>query len=150
MDYEAIPLTADIEAHNLLFSYAASNGLDIKTADISNAYFQGEKLDRLLLLKPPSSGIPDPDSQDRETMILARVPIYGTQDAGRKCWTRFRKVIISNMFRENKVAKAMYVIEEDHDVKAMLITHVDDLCWAIKPGYEQHIESILKEFVVNR
>ena len=83
-------------------------------------------------------------------MILARVPIYGTQDAGRKCWTRFRKVIISSMFRENKVAKAMYVIEEDHDVKAMLITHVDDLCWAIKPGYEQHMESILKEFVVNK
>ena len=32
--------TADIECHNLLFSFAASERLDIETADISNAYFQ--------------------------------------------------------------------------------------------------------------
>ena len=32
--------TAEIEAHNLLFSFAAANKLRIKTADISNAYFQ--------------------------------------------------------------------------------------------------------------
>ena len=31
--------TAEIEAHNVLFSYAAANKLDLKTADISNAYF---------------------------------------------------------------------------------------------------------------
>ena len=80
--------TADIESHNLLFSWAASLGLDIWTADISNAYFQGEELDRLLLLKPPPGGLPDPDYADGETMILARVPIYGTDDAGRKFWTR--------------------------------------------------------------
>ena len=78
--------TAEIEAHNLLFSYAAAHGLALRTADISNAYFQGEVLDRVILLKPPSSGIPDPDYQDGETMILARVPIYGTEDAGRKFW----------------------------------------------------------------
>ena len=102
--------TAEIESHNLLFSWAASNKLVLKTADISNAYFQSEQLDRLLLLKPPKGGVPDPDYADGETMILARVPIYGTQDAGRKFWQRFRKVIIANKFRECKIAKAMYII----------------------------------------
>ena len=51
-------------------------------------------------------------------MILARVPIYGTQDAGRKFWQRFRSVILGNRFRENKIAKALYVIEEQNDVKS--------------------------------
>ena len=100
-------------------------------------------------MKPPPGGLPDPDYADGETMILARVPIYGTEDAGRKFWTRLRSVIVSNEYREGKIAKAMYVIEVDHDVKAMLITHVDDLIWATKPGYAMHIRAILKEFEVN-
>jgi len=60
-------------------------------------------------------------------MIVARVPIYGTRGAGRKFWKRFRKVIVANMLREFKVANALYVIEEDNDANAMLITHVGEL-----------------------
>eukprot|EP00973_Karenia_brevis_P081093 11246080-Karenia_brevis.AAC.1 len=32
----------------------------------------------------------------------------------------------------------------------MLITHVDDLCWAVKPGYEMYMDQILKAFIVNK
>ena len=102
--------TAEIEAHNLLFSFAAATKLRIKTADISNAYFQSDPLDRLLLLKPPKGGIPDPEFADGETYILARVPIYGTADAGRKFWKTFRKVIVDNQYRENKIANPLDVI----------------------------------------
>ena len=56
--------TAEIESHNLLFSFAASNKLPINTGDISNAYFQSDKLARLLLLKVPDGGVPDPKYQD--------------------------------------------------------------------------------------
>ena len=41
--------TADVEALNLLCSYAACSKLRIKGADIRNAYFNAEPLDRLLL-----------------------------------------------------------------------------------------------------
>jgi len=101
--------TAEIEAHHLLFSFAASMKLKLKKGDISNAYFQSDSLDRLLLLKPPRGGLPDPDYKDGETMILARVPIYGTADAGRKFWQKFRRVIVENKFRENKIARALSV-----------------------------------------
>eukprot|EP00973_Karenia_brevis_P079876 11082954-Karenia_brevis.AAC.1 len=47
--------TAEIDGHQVLFSFATSNKLTLSTADISNAYFQGEKLDRVWLLKPPRS-----------------------------------------------------------------------------------------------
>ena len=87
--------TAYIEVHNLIFSYAASNGLRLKTADLSNAFFQGKEMDRLLILiRPQKGGLPDSEYADGETMILARVPIYGTTDAGRKFWQRFREVIV--------------------------------------------------------
>ena len=101
------------------------------------------------MLKPPKRGLPDPEYADGETMILARVPIYGTADAGRKFWQKFRRVITENNFRENKVAKALYVIEVDGVIKGMMVTHVDDLCWAIEPEYQHCIDAILTEFVVN-
>ena len=68
-----------------------------------------------MLLKP-RKGIPDPDYEDGEAMILARVPIYGTCDAGRKFWQKFRAVITGSGFREHKIAKALYVLEEGGDV----------------------------------
>ena len=86
-----------------------------------------------MLLKPPRR-IPDPVHEDGEAMILARVPICGTADVGRKFWQKYRTVIKDSGFRENKIATALYVLEEDGDIKSMLITNVDDLCWIVKPG----------------
>ena len=74
----------------------------------------------MLLLRPPK-GIPDHDYEDGEAMILARVPIYGTSDAGRKFWQKFRTVITGAGFRENNIAKALYVLEKDGDIKGILI-----------------------------
>ena len=82
-------------------------------------------------------------------MILAGVPIYGTQVAGRKFWQRFRRVILENKFRENKIAKAMYVMETDGVIQSILVTHVDDLCWACVPECQHHVDNILQAFVAN-
>ena len=76
--------TAEIEAHNLIFSFAASARVQLKVGDISNAFFQGKEMDRVSLLRPPKGGLLDSEYADGETIILARVPIYGTTDAGRK------------------------------------------------------------------
>ena len=43
--------TCDLEGLNMILSWAACNHLRVKSADISNAYFQGEPLDRLILLR---------------------------------------------------------------------------------------------------
>ena len=100
-----------------------------------------------MLLKPPK-GIPDLDYEDGEAMILARVPIYGTSDAGRKVWQKFRTVISGPGFREKKIARAVYALEKDGDIKGVFITNVDDLGWAMKPGYEEPIQKILYAFVL--
>ena len=87
-------------------------------------------------MNPPSSGIPDPDYPEG-AMILARVPIYGTADAGRKFWQRFRSVILANRFRENKIAKALYMLEEDNDVKAELLPLFIHSVLSLQPDFGQ-------------
>ena len=126
--------TCELEGVHLLFSWASSNRLRLKSADVSNAYFQAKPLDRLILLKPPRGGLPGEDLHD--AAIAARVPIYGFRDAGRGFWKQIRGVIKEAGFKPNHIMKALYSVEEDGEIKAMLVTHVDDIAWAVKPGYE--------------
>ena len=93
--------TCAVEGHNLLCSWAASKGLKLKCSDITSAYFQGDELTRLLMLRPPRGGLPDPEVT-ADTYIVARVPIYGTGDAGRGFWKRLRREILLEQLRETK------------------------------------------------
>ena len=79
--------TADPESIALLCSWASSCGLRLYAGDITNAYFQGKPLERLLLLRAPKypKGVPDPEVSEAGGM-LARVPVYGTIDAGRNLY----------------------------------------------------------------
>ena len=70
--------------------------------EMYDAYFQRELLDRVLSYEPPESGLADPQDEDVETMILARVPSYGSQDSGRMFWNRFPRVIFDHIVRVNK------------------------------------------------
>ena len=42
----------------------------IGSIDITNAYFHGESLDRLLLMSLPKGGIPDNENVNLETALL--------------------------------------------------------------------------------
>ena len=97
--------TCSLEVFNIIVSFAASNRLKLKSADLRNAYFQGEKMDRLLLLRPPRSGLPD---EDGDFMLAANVPIYGTGDAGRKFYKGFRAQAIAMGLRERRFARSCY------------------------------------------
>ena len=72
--------TADVDAHNLCFSWCASNHVKIKSADITSAYLQGKPVDRIILYRIPRGGIPEEGVKEGD-IIAARVPIYGTKDA---------------------------------------------------------------------
>eukprot|EP00971_Amphidinium_carterae_P202872 4025880-Amphidinium_carterae.1 len=53
--------TADKECIFIVLSFAASRRLTTCSADLDHGYFQGEKLSKLRVLRPPKSGIPDGD-----------------------------------------------------------------------------------------
>ena len=139
--------TCDIEGFNILLSWASCERLAIKSGDITNAYFQGCPLERLILMRQPSGGVPDVDVS-ADTMFVARVPIYGTCDAGRGFWKKLRHDIVSTGLKENAVIRALYIYQEDGEPKSMLATHVDDMLWATKPGYEDRVQQLLDRYTI--
>ena len=103
--------TFDIEGLNLLLSWASCERLTVKSADITNAYFQGRPLKRLISMRQPPGGVPDADIS-AVTMFVARI------------------------------------YQEGGEPKAMLATHVDDMLWATKPGYEDRIQQLLDRYTL--
>ena len=81
--------TVDAETHCLIASYAASRKLKLRCGDISSAYFQSEPLERVIIMKQPRGGLP---GVPPEAMLLRRLPVYGTMDAGRGLYVRLCKV----------------------------------------------------------
>eukprot|EP00973_Karenia_brevis_P064568 8970658-Karenia_brevis.AAC.1 len=63
--------TADVDAHNLIFSWCACNKVIIKKADIQAAYLQGRPVDRIILYRISKGGIPECGIQDG-AVIAAR------------------------------------------------------------------------------
>ena len=134
--------TADPEAISLICIYSVSEDLTLHVGDLDHGYFQGEKLERKLLLKAPRGGIPG--LAEEGEYLLALVPIYGTKDAGRGLWRRVYKVCtVEAGMTENFIFAALYHLAVDGDTKAMVGTHVDDLIWAAKPEYEHVVKEIV-------
>ena len=73
-------------------------------------------------------------------LFVARVPKHGTCDAGCGFWKKLRHDILSTGLKENAVIRALYIYQEDGEPKLMLATHVDDMLWATKPGYEDRVQ----------
>jgi hypothetical protein len=139
--------TCDLSALRIILSFASTERLVIKSADITNAYFQGKEIDRLYLLSPPKDdhgleGIPEGSA------MICRVPIYGQNDAGRGLWLRIQKDTKELGWQQSTVFPAMFFITEGGKVRAMLGTHVDDMLWAASPGYEHYVDDLLAKFDV--
>ena len=124
--------TCDIEGLNILLSWVSWERLTVKSGDITNAYFQGCPLERLI----------------SDTMFVSRVPIFGTCDAGRGFWKNQRHDIPSTGLKENAVIRALYIYQEDGEPKSMLATHVYDMLWATKPGYEDRVQQLLDPYTI--
>ena len=141
--------TADPEAVALVCTFAVSEGLTLHVGDLVHGYFQGEKLERKLLLKAPKGGIPGLVAEG--SFLLALVPIYGTKDAGRGLWRRVFRVCTGDAgLTENFVFSALYHYAEAGDTKIMLATHVDDLIWACKTGYEDKVQTIINTLLLGK
>ena len=60
-----------------------------KSADIKSAHLQGKQNDRIIFYRIPKGGIPEEGIGEGD-VLAARVPIYGTKDAGRGFWLRLK------------------------------------------------------------
>ena len=107
-DSKGIRADPPTEGFNLICFFAACNGLPLKTADLTNAYFKADPQDRLILMNPPRSGIPAMNGKG-QYKIAANRPIYGTKDAGRRFYKTFRRCAIEAGCNEIKLCKSLCV-----------------------------------------
>jgi hypothetical protein len=139
--------TGDVDSHNLVFSWCASNKVKIRSADISNAYLQGKQNDRVILYRIPKGGIPEEGIAEGD-VLAARVPIYGTKDAGRGFWLRLKEVVMENGYALNQILPTMFVLRHMGRIVGTMSSNVDDLLYGSLPEYEQVMNNILDEFSV--
>ena len=119
-------------SHGLLCD-RASRKVRVKAGDIKNAYFQGMKLARILLMRQPRGGIPDHEikfyggNHEDNDYLLAQVPIYGTTDAGRAFWKKLRATLDISGCKENMILHALYAYTRNNEIMVMTSGHVDAL-----------------------
>ena len=136
--------TADIEVHNLICCWCAAHELDLHSADVTSAYFQGRPLDRVLLMRQPRGGIP---GVDEGIVYLVRVPIYGLTDSGRGFWLRLDGDAKKEGMKASQFFPGLYFLPgSDGDTCALMCTHVDDLLYCYLPEGKEVIERFLNKF----
>ena len=142
--------TAEPEAHHLIASWAASQGLKVKSCDITNAYFQAAPATRLMLMAQPKGGVPDPDIPP-EACFICRVPVYGSVDAGRGFYLRMDFEVKDCEFTASKILPALYFLRSKDDrLIGMLATHVDDLLMAYHEEAEENFRKLFAKFTVGK
>ena len=139
--------TGDADAHNLVFSWCASNKVTIKSADVSSAYLQGKQNDSFILYRIPKGGIPEEDVAEG-AVLAARVPIYGTKDAGRGWWLQLKEVVLENGYTLNKILPTMFALRVNDKIVGVMSSNVDDLLYGSHPEHEKAMEDILDRFAV--
>eukprot|EP00959_Pyramimonas_sp_CCMP1952_P252501 5275747-Pyramimonas_sp.AAC.1 len=103
-------LVCEFEGLGLIASWAAITKKTLKCADVTSAYFQGQELDHLMLLKPPPDGLAG--VRDGGAAI-ARMPVYGTRDAGRGLRQKIRRRFEAHGLKENRSMPALFGIHKD-------------------------------------
>ena len=99
--------TCDVEGLNLLMAWTALNANLLCCADIKNAYFNSDPVDRVQLFKPPSTGLPGETDCDKFLIASVR-PIYGTGDSGRRFYLTFRRKATSRGWHECRIMRSLH------------------------------------------
>eukprot|EP00435_Cladocopium_sp_Y103_P015605 s3250_g3.t2 len=86
----------------------------------------------MLLMKPPRGGLTQFDaSVPEDAILMCRVPVYGTKDAGRGFYLRMNAEILARGFKASQVCPATYFLfNKACELAAMICTHVGNLLFA--------------------
>ena len=136
--------TGDSDLHMIITAWASVVGTKLPSADVSNAYFQSEPLDRVLLLRQPRGGLPQ---VDLNAALSVRVPVYGLTESGRSFWLRLSSDAKKAGLTPSIIYPAfLYKLDEENRCIAMLTTHVDDLLYSHLPEAKEVMDSLLGSY----
>ena len=131
--------TCSMEMMSLTFILAACRDTDISTGDISAAFLQGSKLDRVLVLSMPRGGIP---GMPPDRYFVVSSTVYGTKDAPRGWFKNLHGSLISHGFHAIPHEAAAYVLRDNDKLLGLVVVHVDDLLWTGGPEIQDKMKEI--------
>ena len=136
--------TCSLTATSLALALAACRDTDLWGGDISAAFLQGSKLNRILVLAQPKSGIPDVEPG---MYFLVSSTVYGTKDAPRGWFKNLYQTMLQFGFRPMPHEAAACVLNgSDGRLEGIAIVHVDDLLWTGGPVIEKTMESVCQHY----
>ena len=141
------PTSSQVGVH-LVISYAACTGQKLRAGDITSAFLQGAPIDRVLLMKVPSDGIPNTNgignAYDPGCYLIALMSIYGSRDAPRGFWMALRRELLEQGLCE--IEPAMYSLSIDGCLHGLATTHVDDILWCGTPEMDKVMAKVQSRF----
>ena len=81
-------------------------------------------------------------------MIAARVPIYGTKDAGRGFWLRLKEVVLSKGYSLNQILPTMLTLRTEVKIIGVTSSNFDDLLYGSVPEAEHQMKDSLETYAV--
>ena len=125
--------TCSRESLRLMTIIIASNQWQIQSIDVKQAFLQGRKLERSVLLRPP------PEAATSKLWHLRKC-IYGLADAPREFYLRLREELVNLGLTPCSLDQGLFMWYSDGNLGGILICHVDDLLFG---GNEQFCNEIM-------
>ena len=101
------------------------------------------------MYKIPKGGIPE-EGIEEGTVLAARVPIYGTKDAGRGFCLKLKEVARAKGHTAKKIQPTIFTLVKDGKIRVVMSSNVDDLLYGSLPEAEHEMKEILAEFQVKQ
>eukprot|EP00435_Cladocopium_sp_Y103_P070581 s840_g35.t1 len=138
--------TASQAAMGLVFVLSATRNTDLHCGDISAAFLQGSKLDRILVLSvPKNEGIPGVETEGMYYLVSSTA--YGTKDAPRGWFKNLDATVKGKKFIPLAHEPAAYMLQnDDGSLAGLLVVHVDDLLWTGGTYIEKVMEEIQTKY----
>ena len=129
--------TCSRESVNLVIFFARCNGWKCCSVDVKAAYLQGNKIKRVIFLRPPE------EFYTGQVWRLNKT-VYGLCDASRAWYDRVRDELVKLGVKECPVDKAIFFWYTSAGLEGIICLYVDDFLYT---GSDRFVECIIKKLM---
>ena len=129
----------------ILLTLATLFGWVIQAVDVASAFLQGNRLDRLVYVKPPVEA-----NEDGKLWKLLKC-LYGLKDASRQWYSKVETRLLALNFKKSKYDPGFFYLIHGGKLIGMIGIHVDDFLQAGSQYFKSHvIPEVIKSFRIGK
>ena len=132
--------TCSKDALRIMLSISSHKLWKINSVDIKTAFLQGQKISRVVHLKPPFEA----NCPNGYVWLLNKC-VYGLTDASLHFYDRVKEFMVSNGGKMCQVDPAVFCWYKDSQVIGIIVIHVDDFLWAGDTTFQNSVIVKMRE-----